>query len=1306
MEEAPRFQYKWAKTVDVNWENYTESEAMAQMVGQCATSLIDFRDRYIYPKRRLLFVHRLYYAGLPMRIATKLGTDFYERSQDALNIIDQLKKKGFEEADLHPTRYEETHPLPFPPAGTYKRPRTAPQQKILFFTPWYRDQQHVSNKSNDKEVIEKERKRLKDKEQERIAAAEREKEELRQKQLASDHLDGLNHTGKWEGGIYKSDGHELQVSIYRYHIETKKFEKEDQKGKIKAGRVASGGLSILQLTGNGLGGQDGNNLVIRGPLKTEEELSQAKRKVRTQALFRYHADAFNKRSKRKKILFCETVIVELSQEQGKPQFIAVATQKEDLVANLTGGNRLIHKGETEESLLGAFQHYLYLRIGQELIIGTAIGRIEPQGISIVSSEAITIDVEFWAGQEDSERTNNIVMEFVKNHRCEDACFDTRAAFSTIMHNELVDQSTQQIGAINNLRSVLVDGKPIDYKEQDNQSKNEEGQEQTQQQQQKDSNQENEEQKKKNLLGSALIKFMKAFRTVEDVLKTKEIVNKQIMQYVVDRIEQEVVQAEEILKQSNDTKHELQEQWIVLSEKAQIEYEQKLAEATQIAKQEAEERAEQEYQQALAEQLQRQQQQQEQPIQEPEIIKQQPHWDIPNIPQPTQINSIGLLIGLINVLGVSVERRENGVFLCELGSGYQTGRAIAQALNTIGSIDKYSFWRASRALAVIGAVDANSLNSFVESDGVIILAQGITAHSDKLENQLLFEQLYKESSQEEGKQIKNKKQPENDGFKKVEIEELRLKRGGSIIAPAIKVLCSLIYGAENRWKLKDVIFQSGTEGNSKILKSIIRLLQKGAEGLQKKKKLDQGETQGNEQNQEQQSNSEQVKDGNQTENEAKDYEVLPTVLKSTMLLINRLCVEQDFATSFAEVKIEGNNSEEDSIIKLLLNIFDESIGGDKRYEQVKDSSKNKLFDEDQQEQEGQDIDNERCDCELVARRALVVLGRIISRGGPIAQKSAIEAGLLQQSVIFAKRWWGIEDKIFLVEGCVSIIAGLAHIDSSGWQLLGGRSRFANLNQSLGQGQGKSASEKNQSLQKAKPVTQVKKIVKKKKPALNSASGVESKEQSGFFGKDIIQFTSDILEKQFDNGILIGLCIIGEEDEIESNSQQGRQISDDQSFAEATERRHALLECVLQTKLPTLLLRVISEYRGLQNGRHWRASALASEVMRGLIVSIGLGRRRGAWEVMAPNIVDQIIREETEVSVIAKDSSLSIIRALCVASDLGSRVGDGTGRGAREVLRKESAEQRIAEELWRNAELVRIYTRHALETALTLVRGDAI
>ncbi|KAA6385911.1 MAG: hypothetical protein EZS28_018561, partial [Streblomastix strix] len=433
------FDYHWVLNVDCEWENYfPDAQQIARAIGRCCTSLEDFRDRYIYPKRRLLFLHRIYFAfkndHKDMRLSVKIANVFFNKCRELLRINKQLRPKGFEEGKNTPNKYEESHELKYLPKGTFKPPMEPPQRRILEFTPWYRDRKR-SKKSNDEEVIETERERGRQKEQEEQADADIEHSEKRERQIEIEGGENMYQTDLWGyGAVFSSVGEEEKVIVWKYDVKEKKFVENKLNGKVAARRSQEG---FWQLNTIGGGTSAEAPYFMKGPFSKDDELGIAKVRTRTHTLCQFFADRFNtKIGKRKRMTFANTTIVELPDREGKPRFLGVQTNREEILAGKAKDCQLIYRAKGDDLIVQAFQHFLYLNMGNEFVLKSAIGKIETDRINVVIAEACTVDyLKFWAGDY-SKRSNNIMMEFVKSHSCMEICDDARVSDETAATNVL------------------------------------------------------------------------------------------------------------------------------------------------------------------------------------------------------------------------------------------------------------------------------------------------------------------------------------------------------------------------------------------------------------------------------------------------------------------------------------------------------------------------------------------------------------------------------------------------------------------------------------------------------------------------------------------------------------------------------------------------------------------------------------------------------------------------------------------------------------------------------------------------------
>ncbi|KAK2955592.1 hypothetical protein BLNAU_9451 [Blattamonas nauphoetae] len=111
MTEISPEQYRWVQTVNFDWDSLDEPIEYMKQISKCATSLEDFRDRYIYTRKRLLFLSRLASTGIHIKLATFIANEFYKSAESEMKTRNMLDNKGFKASAGDLAKYDECHPL-------------------------------------------------------------------------------------------------------------------------------------------------------------------------------------------------------------------------------------------------------------------------------------------------------------------------------------------------------------------------------------------------------------------------------------------------------------------------------------------------------------------------------------------------------------------------------------------------------------------------------------------------------------------------------------------------------------------------------------------------------------------------------------------------------------------------------------------------------------------------------------------------------------------------------------------------------------------------------------------------------------------------------------------------------------------------------------------------------------------------------------------------------------------------------------------------------------------------------------------
>ena len=71
----------WVKSIPIDWDSYENPNQYIIGIAKCGLSLVDFRDRYIYPRKKLLFLSRLASCGILFKMANYVGAEFYKAAE-------------------------------------------------------------------------------------------------------------------------------------------------------------------------------------------------------------------------------------------------------------------------------------------------------------------------------------------------------------------------------------------------------------------------------------------------------------------------------------------------------------------------------------------------------------------------------------------------------------------------------------------------------------------------------------------------------------------------------------------------------------------------------------------------------------------------------------------------------------------------------------------------------------------------------------------------------------------------------------------------------------------------------------------------------------------------------------------------------------------------------------------------------------------------------------------------------------------------------------------------------------------------
>ncbi|KAA6362064.1 MAG: hypothetical protein EZS28_042410, partial [Streblomastix strix] len=113
---------RWILQLNLGWDDLGDSDSLIEKIGQIATSLEDFRDRYIYPERKLLLFQRITQTGISWVLSDWLSKQIFEK----------CKQKLIEWGNLHAdkneydkkSKYDQLRPLLYFRHSQAPRPST------------------------------------------------------------------------------------------------------------------------------------------------------------------------------------------------------------------------------------------------------------------------------------------------------------------------------------------------------------------------------------------------------------------------------------------------------------------------------------------------------------------------------------------------------------------------------------------------------------------------------------------------------------------------------------------------------------------------------------------------------------------------------------------------------------------------------------------------------------------------------------------------------------------------------------------------------------------------------------------------------------------------------------------------------------------------------------------------------------------------------------------------------------------------------------------------------------------------------
>ncbi|KAA6360605.1 MAG: hypothetical protein EZS28_043868, partial [Streblomastix strix] len=111
---------RWILQLDIGWDELGDVDSLIEKIGQVATSIEDFRNRYIYPQKKLQLFQRITQTGIRWIFADWLSKQLYQQCYNMCKERGQLQSNNFDKK----SKYDMLRPLLFFRHGVAPRPST------------------------------------------------------------------------------------------------------------------------------------------------------------------------------------------------------------------------------------------------------------------------------------------------------------------------------------------------------------------------------------------------------------------------------------------------------------------------------------------------------------------------------------------------------------------------------------------------------------------------------------------------------------------------------------------------------------------------------------------------------------------------------------------------------------------------------------------------------------------------------------------------------------------------------------------------------------------------------------------------------------------------------------------------------------------------------------------------------------------------------------------------------------------------------------------------------------------------------